>query len=1079
MFSRIKDALDRTIAEEQARLRPAAEQRTANTSTNDAAASPSTDPAKKPGQGGSTHPDPAVFEAAFRPEDDSDSARGGGTPVSSMSSETAKGVVDSAISEKNSSAQGQDGDTNKTAGADASQTPELPPQVKAKLRKLEKLEPNFYEVLRSYRIAHTQIKNFERVLQENTPLSTIKDPNALMDYLNEFTQKTDIAFREMRRVSTERDDLKKRADSSEAEIAVLKNELAALKEAAKTDVNVSPLNEARADKVPEMSDEQENMFSYDDEISKLQSELASQTEQMTKLELEINTLKEELAVANEQGASTVQGAQEVKLEPSESGDDGALAQPKSDTRDAEIKSLETALENVQEQLRNNEASLESERSLHASKAADVEMLEAVKKEKNAELEKLVGDNTQMTKQIASLNGQLEEYRKADATMKQQLQLARKTPEATAPTNGSSKKKNKKKKKGGASQTVAETVSSETSETTDPSSLESHEALTIRVSTLQESLDIRQKEKTQLLETIANLREDVSMLQQSLIDNGEDVTAAKRDKQELEEKVKVLQATNSESEKERETRKTAYATFTARIVELEKEIEGMGAVQAQLSEMEKRMKSAVVNTTESASKQEAEHESTKKALEESKIRSRTLQSDLGASQKLAQDRFKEITNMKEILAKAQTEMKSLRQDSSDLKTTREALTSKQNELRILEKREKELKNEVSRIQRLSSDRESEIKLLNDRLSAEKASRVKLEDEKRVLGRDYRRLDAEKAEIIARAEKASLDLETAQVELSSLRPKTKLLEDDVARLQKEKTLAKEEVDLKTQQYQNAQGLLASMRAENKELETQLKEAQNQAESLQEELAEAQKHLGERTRETETMRRRIKEENEKADARVRDMRAQMEAAIEDRDRIEDESSTLGRRRAREAEELKTRVRELERESKALRIEKEALEASEQQWRQRREELEQIEEKATAETEDMRSTVSSLRSALDASEQQVRDAEKQKANLRKLLDEAQGRYERTNKELKSVQSKLSLGSGPNATSGGLSTSTVKSGVDITYLKTVFLQFLEAEDGRVRLQLIPVILKLLGFDKNEEEKGTKTLQHLLGSNRK
>ncbi|KAI0441639.1 hypothetical protein F4803DRAFT_522479 [Xylaria telfairii] len=127
MFSRIKDALDRTIAEEQARLRAAD---TSSNTNKPAAAPPSADPAKTtPSNGGPAHPDPAVFDAALHPKDDADG-------------EVAKGGASNAASELNtppqapSQAQAQDGD-------DGFQPPELPPHVKSKLRRLERLELNF------------------------------------------------------------------------------------------------------------------------------------------------------------------------------------------------------------------------------------------------------------------------------------------------------------------------------------------------------------------------------------------------------------------------------------------------------------------------------------------------------------------------------------------------------------------------------------------------------------------------------------------------------------------------------------------------------------------------------------------------------------------------------------------------------------------------------------------------------------------------------------------------------------------------------------------------------------------------
>ncbi|KAI0542791.1 hypothetical protein GGR58DRAFT_452034 [Xylaria digitata] len=480
---------------------------------------------------------------------------------------------------------------------------------------------------------------------------------------------------------------------------------------------------------------------------------------------------------------------------------------------------------------------------------------------------------------------------------------------------------------------------------------------------------------------------------------------------------------------------------------------------------------------------------KKKFDDLKVENHTLKSELGASQKTAQDRFKDLAQQKELNTKAQVQIKSLNQDLAAAKITQEEVTSKTNELRTLEKRVKELGHDNNRLQRLLSDRESELKLMNDRLAADKTARAKMEDEKRTLDRSIRRLQWENSELSVKTEKHRSELETALSQLSSVQSESaalvKNLEGEIAKLKKENIVAKEEADSKARLLESAQGMMASMRHQVTELTMQRKEAQTQSESLEEELADAQKHLAERTREGETMRRMLAEMSEGADAQVREAKSRMEAAIEERDRIEDESSTLARRRAREAEDLRNKVRELEREVKALSNVKEGLEEHEREWRRRREELEQIEEKANAETEDMRSTISSLRSALDASEQQVRDTEKQKADLRKLLDEARSRYERANKELKNIQSRLNLGGVSNvASSGRSSTDSTRSGAngslakgpyggpDTAYLKTVFLQFLKVRDDKVRLQLIPVLGKLLGFDKQEEQQGMDAILH-------
>ncbi|KAI0400911.1 hypothetical protein F4802DRAFT_582789 [Xylaria palmicola] len=931
MFSRLKEALN--LPEEQIRSRILADQRAVHSS----AGSPSPDAPKKPDQGDSTDPDPAFFEAAIKSDDDSDSSTAPAAPSASV--DTSSSRTNSTTSKKDNATQERDGEAAKAADHDASsQDVEMPSYVKLKLKRLEKLENNYQEVLRCYKIAHLQIKNFERALQENTPVSSIKDTAGLLDYINQFIRQNDMTSQELRRISAEKDEYQDKFDVCNSQLTMIREKMAALEASAQDDPAVQPHEAEEAKTLQQHEDKQEDVISCDNEKSRLEAEEASKATQITQLEAQVATLKKALT------ADAVPPPTQLEL----------------DTRDAEIKTLREALARA------------------------------------------MGNSP--------------------------------TPSTlpSTPTTGAGKKKNKKKnKKGGTTQAATGTPDVKAPEHTQPSTLESsNESVVAEVTKLKNevaTLEVEMTNKNLRIEKLSyddkQHREEIEILRQEVIDLGQNLVEAN------DVITKIREESNS---------------LTHRISEMKKDL-----------------------TTDS--------DTAMKERDEYKIKNQTLESELGASQQLSQSRFKELRQRTELLSKAQQDLRKANEEVAALKITREELTSKQKELPALEKREKELQNQKTRLQRSLSDREDEIKLLNERLSTEKTSGAKLEDEKRALASNYRRLQAEKVEVAAKAEKISLELQTTQSKLSSLQLKIKELEDEVAKLRKEKNLLKEDVDLKTQQHHSAQGLLASMSAQNEELETRLREAQNQAESNQEELEELQKHLAERTREGETMRRRLKEENEKADARVRDMKSQMEAAIEDRDRIEDESSAVARRRSREVEELKSKIRELDREVKALRSEKDSLEAREKQWRQRQEELEQIEEKTTAETDDMRTTISSLRSALDASEQQVRDAEKQKGNLRKLLDDAQSRYEKTNKELRSVQAKLDHG---NASDGGPSTGTIKSGADTAYIKTIFTQFLEAEDG-VRQQMVPILLKVFGFNKEEEEKGSKMLRNLLRPGRR
>jgi chromosome segregation ATPase len=295
----------------------------------------------------------------------------------------------------------------------------------------------------------------------------------------------------------------------------------------------------------------------------------------------------------------------------------------------------------------------------------------------------------------------------------------------------------------------------------------------------------------------------------------------------------------------------------------------------------------------------------------------------------------------------------------------------------------------------------------------------------------------------------------------------LEDQVHKLKREKAAAQEETEFKAKQYTTAQDLLGSMRDQVSEMTVQLKESQSQARSLEEELSEVQHLLQERTREGETMRRLLADVDQQAETKIRDMRNRLEAAIAERERLEDESSTTMRKNVKMAGELKSRVRELEVEVKDLRSEREGVEERERTLRRRNQELESVESRSETEAADLRNTISSLRSALDASEQQVRDGEKLKTSLRKDYESLQLMYDKMSKELKAIQAKATATATP--TSGTTSRTSIDSTrtssvggelSEVLYLKTILLQFLEQKDNRLRAQLVPVLGKLLKFDK-------------------
>lgn len=176
MFQRLKGSLDRVIAEEQARQKAANEQAGAGSNTgsprqsssvsrsNSAASTARKPRAKKQSQDvsknddGAANLDPAVFEAAFvidddepsrattpkPPADDQAPQNGDGADTGSSGGDAGStaGTANTAQPGKEAEARTTD-DEQKPAPPPKNEAPELPPDVRTKLRKLEKLEATY------------------------------------------------------------------------------------------------------------------------------------------------------------------------------------------------------------------------------------------------------------------------------------------------------------------------------------------------------------------------------------------------------------------------------------------------------------------------------------------------------------------------------------------------------------------------------------------------------------------------------------------------------------------------------------------------------------------------------------------------------------------------------------------------------------------------------------------------------------------------------------------------------------------------------------------------------------------------
>lgn len=953
------------------------------------------------------------------------------------------------------------------------------------------------ELLRSYRIAHARVQTidaFEASLRENTPLTSINDPRALVEYLNQLNLKGDMVVDELKRVSHDRDTYKQQLSDAQKQATEAWDEVANLRkersvegrngdqlhlDTAVSPIQTSPIDQPKAEvppsetakspptsaksrtgslpslsifspkakpaESPVIKETREDLFSYDDEIPRLQSELKDREEKIEELQNDVKSLQGDLAVTRESTQSMVQTLEEATRELNSLRDhrdrsatdlegqreasrklsdklhaDLAASEAKLQASEAAAKSERTGrLLEIEQQLSqaNDELAVLREKARRSDEqSSEIETLQqkvtslegeigeirAAKdqSEKRCETtasllktirEELAGNEQKYTDVVNSkvaleetLQARIRTLENVGETRKSndaegdkgiissgalQVQNEAPAPAGDAATVG--KKKNKKKKKGakptGESMQEPQRTVNELNHI-DMSNVNqdgSHivESATILQGELKECRQ-QLKDKDAALERIRSklkdqddLKEEIENLRDDLINLGQEHVQAK-------DKVKELQAEKH--------------ALQENVTRLEQNLVKLQAKQD-------------LNTISTQ-----EHRDLVDQFEDLKTTASALQTDLSDAQQVASSRFKELSDLRAAMQKAQPELNTLRSEVSELKSIKEAHDKKDAVIKKLEAKQEDMRTEISTQRRSLGERDAEIRNVNLRLNQESSSRSRAEDARKHAYEEVQRLEAEKRQANESLDKLSRDLSRVGDEIVGLRNKSKDLEQQTTALKRENEGLKDEIELKTAQYASAQSLMSSMRDQTTELAVQMKEARERCDSLDEEVADAHRLLSERSREGETMRRLLADIEGKTDARTREMKERMEIVIEERDRAEDEASTAARRRARELDDMRNKVREAERNLKRAEDDKEELETAQRDWKRRREELEHRSEQSARETEEFRKAMGELRDALDESERQAREAEKQKVELRKGMEETQHRLERLQKSNK-----------------------------------------------------------------------------------
>lgn len=941
--------------------------------------------------------------------------------------------------------------------------------------------------MKSYRTAHTRvlsIEPFENALRENTPLTSINDSAALVEYLNQVNLKSDMVLSELKRVSSERDTFKeelaqmkqkvikdKEEDAAniaktsvtdgsaesrdvqvegppsqhelisesvgEASVFIHKNALLDTTRSTAGTAARPPLFSAqlKADGSSKVSEATDDLFSYETELPRIESELKDRETEIRGLHDDIDRLKNDLSVARESTQSMVgtledatrgfQALQESKDQSNAEFEEhriymeNTIQQLTSQLRAKEEESgeargdsyasntvhkLEQQLQECQDELdlARSRATLEIEASLRVEellvkiKTMEAEMVDLQTHRKQNEkrndtfdslvksLRMQLSDTDEEKKRLATLVANGEKSRRTLQHLVTQLSLKIRSMEQNETQSASlidaqkangelhlseativGKRKNKKKKKGSKSTTTQNNNSSsilmETgthpSEVGDPSANtpmlrgnlhEEHDSLRML-------LEEKGNEIEKLLEKLkreGELSEEVEMLRDDLVNVGQELVGAKDNVKALfAEKLKMLTRIQLLEEELAELHST-HASRTAGLEQNEREI----TVQ----------------------------------FEDLKLKVLTLQTDLSAAEQLASSRFKDLTELRYVLQKAQPEITTLKAEVAGARALKEDFGKKEAELKLSEARNEDLHVEALKLKQSIVDRDLEIKTLNQQIAQETTNNLKLEEMRTKTGQQIHQMEIEKRQNSELLDRMSRDMAMSMEDLASSKGRASELEQQISKVSRENGVLREEIELKLAQYASLQHLMSSMRDQAAEMAIQMKEARDRCESLDEEVTEAHKLLGERSREADTMRRLLVDVEARADLRTREMKERMDMAIEERDRVEDEASAAQRKRAREFEVLRNRIRETERSLKKAEEDKGELEGAQRDWKRRREEFDQELEEHTKEVDEVRKAMGELRNALDESERRVRELKQDKGELRKSIEDTQHQLEK-----------------------------------------------------------------------------------------
>ncbi|TKA28358.1 hypothetical protein B0A50_03825 [Salinomyces thailandicus] len=345
-------------------------------------------------------------------------------------------------------------------GKEKADNDELPDDVRKKLAKLEHLATKYQDLLRNYRTAHARvsaIEPFEATLREHTPLTSIAEPGALVEFLNQRSLQSDMVLEELKRITgenkdvvKERDELKTKLDEAERKAKEAFDEAAGLREQREQRESKTP--ETQGSSLDSLSnqgvgtdakdgkgkEDGNEFFSFDseqqknreEELKQLEAEIESQKEYINELSTENATLRNDFstceldldAMRNKVGVKEreIEGMQssltEVKKQLSDAAQTREDAKQQEQEAAASLAQTEGHIADLQEKLKGYRQSLQQrERQLQDKAEQAEENLKKYQREHEENLKK--------GKYVKREGKEMETLRNLVSTLREQLKKA--------------------------------------------------------------------------------------------------------------------------------------------------------------------------------------------------------------------------------------------------------------------------------------------------------------------------------------------------------------------------------------------------------------------------------------------------------------------------------------------------------------------------------------------------------------------------------------------------------------------------------------------------------------------------------